>query len=249
MTRDRSHVRFSDLRTAAYCPRKLYYQRTIDEYERDLPSDIDEVRELATCYEELLAATDTALAAEPIARSPAAYRDCLVTTRDRLARDRRETTDEQDSSERTDGTADSDHWTRLCEPIDRDRLVTGKDCRGIVHKVLAEPIEPVIVSVGKPPDQGVWEPQSVHAVAAAKALAWEHEIPIERAWVEYPAYGVIRSVELTTRRKARYRRALRTVRELDGPPPRIDNRSKCDSCMFAEKCGVRTRTLRSLLGL
>jgi CRISPR-associated exonuclease Cas4 len=115
--------------------------------------------------------------------------------------------------------------------------------------VLAEPIEPVLLSAGRPPHRGVWEPQSVHAVAAAKALAWEHERPVERVWVEYPAYGVIRQLRLTTRRKARYRRALRTVRELDGPPARINDRAKCDACEFADECGVRTRTLRSLLGL
>ncbi len=114
--------------------------------------------------------------------------------------------------------------------------------------MLTEPLEPVLVSTGKPPEQGVWEPQSVQAVAAAKALGWEHETPIERAWLEYPAYGVVRSITLTTRRKARYRRALRTVREMDGPPARTSNRSKCEQCEFADECGVRTRTLRSLLG-
>lgn len=118
-----------------------------------------------------------------------------------------------------------------------------------MDKILEDPLEPVLISAGKLPEHGVWEPQSVHAVAAAKALAWEHQEPVDRVWLEYPAYGVIRSVELTTRRKARYRRALRTVRELDGPPARISNRSKCDACDFATECGVRTRTLRSLLGL
>jgi CRISPR-associated exonuclease Cas4 len=114
--------------------------------------------------------------------------------------------------------------------------------------VLERPLEPALVSAGRPPENGVWEFQSVHAVAAAKAIAWEHERPVEHAWVEYPAYGAIRRLRLTTRRKARYRRALRTVRELDGPPARIDNRSKCEACEFATECGVRTRTLRSLLG-
>ncbi len=223
-----THIAFSDLRTAAYCPRKLYYQRTRDDHDREPPVTVDEIRALATQYDELLATPVDELATEPIARPPGTYRDRLAATRRRL-----ET---------------HDQWVRLCNPVDRDVLVTGRECRGVVHKVLSDPIEPAIVSPGKPPDQGVWEPQSVHAVAAAKALAWEHEMPVERAWVEYPAHGVIRWIDLTTRRKAAYRRTLRTVRELDGPPPRIDNRSKCESCTFAKKCGVRTRTLRSLLG-
>ncbi len=226
-----THVAFSDLRTAAYCPRKLYYQRTRDDHDREPPLVVDEIRALAARYDELLATPPAELATEPIARSPEMYRDRLAATRRRL-----ETVDGQGQ------------WGRLTEPIDRDVLVTGRECRGIVHKLLTDPIEPAIVSPGKPPDQGVWEPQSVHAVGAAKALAWEHGTSVERAWIEYPAYGVIRRIDLTTRRKAAYRRTLRTVRELDGPPPRIDNRSKCDACEFADACGVRTRTLRSLLG-
>lgn len=223
----RTRVPFSDLRTAAYCPRKYYYRRTQDD--REPPPEVESIRALADRYEALLESAPEGLEDEPIAVSPGRYREALAATRDRLAA--------------------ADQWTRLCEPDDRNVCVTGRDCRGIVHKVLEDPLEPVLVSAGAPPERGVWDSQSVHAVAAAKALSWEHETAIERAWLEYPAYGVVRSLELTTRRKARYRRTLRTVREMDGPPARIDNRSKCDSCEFAGECGVRTRTLRSLLGL
>ncbi|ELY46104.1 CRISPR-associated protein Cas4 [Natronorubrum sulfidifaciens] len=223
----RAHIPFSDLRTAAYCARKCYYQRTRDT-DREPPPEVEAIRDLATRYEALLAAPVATLESEPIAVSAVRYRERLESTRERL----------------TDGG----HWERLCTPRDRNVLATGRRCRGIVHKVLEEPLEPVLISAGKPPEQGVWEPQSVHAVAAAKAIAWEHQQSVDRVWLEYPAYGVIRPVDLTTRRKARYRRALRTVRELDGPPARTSNRSKCDACEFASECGVRTRTLRSLLG-
>ncbi|WP_255169392.1 CRISPR-associated protein Cas4 [Natrononativus amylolyticus] len=218
-------VTFSDLRTAAYCPRKCYYVRRDDD--REPPPGVDRRRALATRYEALLEADDDELAAEPIALGPAAYRERLAESRRRLAA--------------------ADRWRPLCEPRERNVLAEGRHVRGVVHKVLTDPLEPSLVSTGKPPETGVWEPQSVHAVAAAKALAWEHETPVERAWLEYPAYGVIRAVPLTTRRKAIYRRTLRTVRELDGPPPRLGNRSKCRSCGYAAECGVRTRTLRSLI--
>lgn len=224
----RAPVAFSDLRTAAYCPRKCYYQRTGDD-DREPPPEVESIRALAFRYETLLEAAAGGLEDEPIAVSPVRYRDRLGATRDRLVA--------------------ADQWDRLRNPSDRNVLATGRHSRGIVHKVLEEPLEPVLISTGEPPDQGVWESQSVHAVAAAKALAWEHQQRVDRAWIEYPAYGVIRSIELTTRRKARYRRTLRTVRELDGPPARISNRSKCEACEFATRCGVRTRTLRSLLGL
>lgn len=104
-------------------------------------------------------------------------------------------------------------------------------------------------SPAPPPEQGVWQPQSVRAVAAAKALSWERGQPIERAFVEYATYGVIREIELTTRWKAMYRSAIDAVESIDGPPARVDNRTKCEPCEFREECGVKTRSRRSLLGL
>ncbi len=225
----RTHVSFSDLRTAAYCPRKCYYRRALPDEDRAPPPEVESIRGLEPRYEALLEAPPGELEREPIAISAVRYRDRLATTRDRLV--------------------DAGHWDRLRNPHDRDVFAAGRHCRGVVHKVLAEPLEPVLLSTGDPPENGVWGPQSVHAVAAAKALSWEHGESVDRAWLEYPAYGEIRSLELTTRRKARYRRALRAVRELDGPPARSTNRSKCESCEFAAECGVKTRTLRSMLGL
>ena len=220
----RSHVTFSDLRTAAYCPRKLYYLRREDD--REPPPEVENVRELAFRYEELIEG-EASLETEPIALPPPTYRERLESTREAFESQGR--------------------WEPLCEPDERDVLATGRDCRGIVRKVLADPLEPTLISPGRPPEHGVWETHTVQAVAAAKALAWEHETPVETAIVEYPAYGVVRRIDLTTRRKALYRKAVRTVRGLDGPPPRTKNRSKCEDCRYAGECGVRTRTLRSLL--
>jgi len=225
----RTHVPFSDLRTAAYCARKCYYQRTLPDEERGPPPEVEAIRALEPRYEPLLEAPLDALTSEPIAVSPSRYRERLAATKRHLE--------------------DAGDWERLRNPDERDVFATGRHCRGIVHKVLADPLEPTLISSGAPPETGVWQSQSVHAVAAAKALAWEHQESVERVWLEYPAYGVIRSVNMTTRRKAQYRSALRTVRELDGPPPRTKARSKCDACEFATECGVKTRTLRSLLGL
>ncbi|GAB7019022.1 CRISPR-associated protein Cas4 [Halostagnicola bangensis] len=222
-----SRVAFSDLRSAAYCPRKCYYDRRRDE--RDPPATVEHIRSLAFRYEALLEADANALAGEPIKTDPDSFRRALEHTRSKLER--------------------ADRWDPICNPAAESVLATGRDVRGIVHKVLSDPLEPALVSTGKPPETGVWESQSVHAVAAAKALAWEHETPVEGVWLEYPSYGVVRRLEMTTRRKARYRRVLRTVRELDGPPARIQNDSKCEACEYAGECGVRTRTLRSLLGL
>jgi len=72
-------------------------------------------------------------------------------------------------------------------------------------------LSPTLVSPGDPPENGVWEPQSVKAVAVAKAVAWEHEREVPRALVEYPSVGTVREVRLTTRKKAAYRRALRAA--------------------------------------
>lgn len=216
---------FTELGRAAYCPRQLYYARRDGD---DGPPAAARARQrLAFRYAELRDASDAALRAEPIEPSPAAYRAAL----DRLA--------------------DRDDWATLAAPRATDVPLTGKDCRGRVHKLLAtdEGPTPSLVSPGSPPERGVWEPQRVKAVAAAKALSWERSESIPTARVEYPAHGVVRTVRLTTRAKATYRRALRAVRSLDGPPPRLRDTTKCRECDYRERCGVRTRSMRSLLGL
>lgn len=214
---------FTDLATAAYCPRKLYYRRKRGEY--GPPDGIERVRALAFRYEELLDA-ETDLRGRPIEVTPTQYRSNLGSAKARL-----------------------DCWAALADPAEREVLLEGKDCRGIAHKLLADPAIPTIVSTGKPPERGVWEPQSVRATAAAKALAWERSEPVERAFVEFPAYGIVREVRLTTRRKAAYRRALRIARTVDGPPPRLEDDARCAACEYRAECGAKTRSLRSRLSL
>jgi len=85
-------------------------------------------------------------------------------------------------------------------------------------------------------------------MAAAKALSWERETAVECVFAEYPAYGVVREVDVDARRTAAYREAVRTADAIDGPPARTDNRAKCEPCEYRPECGVRTRSLRSLLG-
>lgn len=214
---------FTDVSQAAYCPRQVYYARRDGD---SGPSPEDRRRQrLAFSYDELRVADDERLGAEPIALSPAAYRAAL----DRLA--------------------ERDDWDALCDPAETDVALTGKDCRGRVHKLLDtdDGRVPSLVSPGTPPERGVWEPQQVRAVAAAKALSWERAETTSHALVEYPAHGIVRTVRLTTRAKAAYRRALRAVRSLDGPPPRLRDTSRCRACSYRDRCGVRTRSMRSLL--
>lgn len=212
---------FTDLALAAYCSRKLYYRRR-EEYD---PPDRNERHGLAFRYPSLLD-SGTDLTAEPIAVSPVTYRSNLGCSRARI------------------GSA----FDALCDPPERDVFLTGRQARGIAHKVIESPLAPSIVSAGEPPETGVWEPQTVRAVAAAKALAWERETAIERAFVEYSTHGIVREFELTARRVGLYRRAVRAVASIDGPPPRTHNKDKCESCEYRSQCGVRTRSLRSLLG-
>ncbi|WP_211312750.1 CRISPR-associated protein Cas4 [Halarchaeum salinum] len=210
-------VSFADLATAAYCPRQLYYRRMEDAY--DLPASVERVRDLASRYPTLVEASDAALR-NTVAVEPATYRARLgaVLTR----------------------------YPGLASPDETDVLLTGKDCRGRVAKIVS-PLAPTLVSPGEPPETGVWEPQKVRAVAAAKALAWRERAPVEYAYVEYPRHGIVREVSITTRAKAAYRRVLRAVRGMDGPPSRLGDDAKCGGCDYRERCGVRTRSLSSLL--
>lgn len=214
---------FRDVATAAYCPRKLYYRRRQPE-RPSTPPAVERRRDLAFRYEELLADDDT-LRDAPIAVTPTQYRSSLGCAKARL-----------------------DIWERLVDPDDRDVLLSGRECRGIAHKLLADEPTVSLVFAGEPPEQGVWHPQSVRLVAAAKALSWERETAVERVFAEYPAHGVVREVSMTTRRRAQYREAVRTADTIDGPPARVDSDARCGPCEFSDDCGTRTRSLRSLLG-
>ncbi|MFB6202579.1 MAG: hypothetical protein ABEI98_11300 [Halorhabdus sp.] len=212
---------FRELATAAYCPRQLYYCRRDDD-DPEIPDRVAAVRALAFEYPRLLAGAD--LDDEPIAVTETQYRAALHRSKARL-----------------------DAWDALVDPDDRDVLLSGRDCRGIAHKVIETPLAPSLAFAGEPPETGVWEPQSVRLVAAGLALSYEREHPIEVAFAEYPAYGVVRRIDLSAHRRGTYRRTLRAVASIDGPPSRVDNRRKCESCSYREECGVRTRSLRSLL--
>ena len=214
-------VPLSDLSLAAFCPRKLHYARQTD---RTPPSTYQDALDLSHRYGDVFGAGAWEPPAEKLAVHPSTFREAIRAARNTHAA-----------------------WPALVAPESTDVSLSGKDVHGVVAKVLEDPLAPSLVSPGAPPPEGVWQPQAVKAVGAAKALAWERETPVERAFVEYPRHGVIRSVELTTRHKAAYRRTLRSIRSMDGPPPRIDDDGKCETCRFADRCGVRTRSLRSLL--
>ncbi len=174
---------FTELARVTYCPWQLYYARRDDE--RGPPPEVAEIRELAFRYEELLDADDEAIRELPIAVEPNEYRGALELLRER------------------------DKWTGLCNPAERGRLLRGRDARGTAHKILpSDPVDdppiPTLVSPGNSPEHGVWKPQTVRTVAAAKALSWEVERDIPRALVEYPAVGVVLTVRSTTRTKAAY---------------------------------------------
>lgn len=220
-----SRVAFADVARAVYCPRQCYYARQEDD--RSLPPAARERIDLAFRYGELQEASDADLRALPVAPEPDAYRRRLSTL------------------------ADREDWAALREPAEREVVLTGRDCRGRVHKVLERPDGPVptIVSPGEPPPNGVWRPVGVRATAAAKALAWTRETAVERAVVEFPVHGVVRDVAVTAGRRDAYHRAVRAVESIDGPPSRVDDRAKCERCEYREECGVETRSLRSLLGL
>ena len=222
-------VPVSDLARAAYCPRQLYYARRDDD--RGPPEAVAAAQSLAFEYETLRTAPDTRLRERPIAVPPETYRSNLA------------------------GVADRDVYDRLIDPAARDVLLRGRDCHGVAHKLLGgeeaseSPPVPTLVSSGEPPPRGVWEPQRVRAVGLALALAWEREREVPRAIVEYPCHGVVRTVRLTTRNRAAYRRTLWTVRSMTEIPSRIDDESKCDACDYRTTCGTRTRSLKTMLGL
>lgn len=213
---------FRDIEAAAYCPRKLYYRlRRPDEEE--IPEIIGKRREVAFEYESLLD-DDEAIQQAPIEVTPTQFRSRLGCARAQVAR-----------------------WEELVDPAEREAFLSGRECRGIVHKRLTDPPSLSLVFAGQPPENGIWRPQSARLVAGAKALSWEEETAIESVYAEYPAYGVVRKVDIDARRTAAYREAVRIADSIDGPPGRISNESKCTPCEYRSECGVKTQSLRSRL--
>ena len=213
---------FRDIEIAAYCPRKLYYRRQ-DPDETERPAIVAERRALAFEYKQLL--NGDGLGTAPIEVTPTQFRSRLGCARAQLER-----------------------WEELVTPAEREAFLSGRECRGIVHKRLTDPPSLSLVFAGQPPDNGIWRPQSARLVAAAKALAWEEETAIETVFAEYPAYGVVRRVDVDARRTAAYREAVRIADSIEGPPTRINNDEKCKPCEYRSECGVRTRSLLSRLG-
>ena len=213
---------FREVAVAAYCPRKLYYRRRASDAELGPPPEVERIRALADRYPELLG-DETTLREAPIAVTPTQYRTRLGAAK-----------------------AGLDAWDALVDPPERDVLVDGEETRGRIHKRLPGPSLSLVFG-GEPPDNGVWHPQSVRLVAAAKALAHEQRAPVERVYAEYPAYGTIRAVKLGRRRVGAYREALRTARSIDGPPARTNQTAKCEPCEFASRCGASTRSLLTKL--
>ena len=64
---------FSDLRTAAYCPRQCYYRWQEDD--REPPPEVEKRRDLAFQYPEFLDGAD--LMGQPISVTPTQYRSNL----------------------------------------------------------------------------------------------------------------------------------------------------------------------------
>lgn len=217
---------FRDIETAAYCPRKLYYRRCSPD-EVEVPDVVGQRREIAFEYERLLEDSDR-LRELPLAVTPTQFRSRLGCVRARL-----------------------DRWDDLVDPVETRTFLAGRECRGIVHKLLRSESEPPSLSMvfaGEPPDRGVWKPQSARLVAAAKALSWEEKTAVRSVYAEYPAWGVIRRIEVGPRRTGAYREAVRIADSIDGPPARIRNEARCEPCEFRPECGVRSRSVRSLLG-
>lgn len=214
---------FRDIEAAAYCPRKLYYRRTTPE-EEEVPAIVGKRRDIAFEYERLLSDAD-ALRETPLEVTPTQFRSRLGCVRARLER-----------------------WDDLVDPAESQVFLSGRECHGIAHKILASPPSLSLVFAGSPPEEGIWKPQSVRLMAAAKALSWEQETAVDTVYAEYPAHGVIRQIDVSARRTAAYREAVRIADSIDGPPARTKNRAKCDPCEYQSQCGVKTRSLRSLLG-
>lgn len=173
-------VSLPELKAATYCPDRDQY-RTGDAVASDHP---EERRSLAFRYPQLVTAEKPLLAELPIGVPPGTYRHRLRQLRSRSV------------------------WSQLTDPADTDRPFETRDCHGTVPKVLESPTRPVLVSASRPPAHGVWRAQEVAAVAATAGLQADREETVDRAVIEYPGHGVVRSISITPHHRRRYQQAL-----------------------------------------
>lgn len=173
-------VPLSQLRTATYCPDRDQY-RGGHTAVSDHPA---ERRSLAFRYPQLIAAETPLLAELPIGVPPETYRHKLRQLRSRSI------------------------WSQLVNPADTDRQISTQDCHGAIPKVIKNPARPVLISASRPPAHGVWRAQTVAAVAAIAGLRSDGEKTSNRAIVEYPGHGEVRSITITPQHRRQYQRAL-----------------------------------------
>lgn len=174
-------VSLSQLKTTTYSP-------TQDQYRTDYstePIHPEERRSLAFRYPQLVTADKKLLAELPIGVTPSIFRARLRKLREQSI------------------------WPQLTCPSEIHRTIETQYCRGTVPKVVESPRRPVLVSASRPPAEGVWRSQRIAAVAVAAGLTAEQAETTNRVIVEYPGYGVVRTVTITAQLRQQYQQALR----------------------------------------
>jgi CRISPR-associated exonuclease Cas4 len=222
----------SEVRNAAYCGRQAYYESQREAC-RLPPPETRVLREVAYLYPEVVESPEDAL------REACEFASVSVSL------------DLKEAAERLVETRDGspELWDHVAYPDREERYIETDRLCGTVEK-LSFVDGGVVVSIlktGEPPRAGVWSSERVEA-AAVRRLA-SSKGTVEKVIVEYPRVGAVREAKLGKDDERALKRSLDTLEDVEKgyPPPRTDDRTKCEPCDFKQDCGVETRSLLTRL--
>ena len=105
---------------------------------------------------------------------------------------------------------------------------------------LAPGSTPSIIRTGKAPEDGIWKRDRLMLAGYALLLGEKNKTHINQGQVEYPALGLVRSVQIRSVDRARVLRIRDRIRQIkEGRLPDRPEDAPCQDCWTAEICETR----------
>ncbi|HUS76438.1 MAG TPA: Dna2/Cas4 domain-containing protein [Methanothrix sp.] len=99
---------------------------------------------------------------------------------------------------------------------------------------------PSLIRTGRAPEDGIWKRDRFMLAGYALLLGDKYKAHINQGLVEYPRYGLVRTVQIHSVDKARVLRIRDRIRQIkEGQLPDRPENANCQTCQAAEICETR----------
>lgn len=193
-----------EFQTAACCVEQI---RSAGDNQRESKYSVKERQSLAFRYPQLLSADKRLLAELPIGVAPEAYKQRLRWYE-----------------------SNWDRWAQFTSPAETHAVVVGDFLQDVISKRFESPLSCSLIASGAPPESGVWNTHAVMAVATMDALSEQYNKSVNAAYIEYPAYGVIRPVHRTKANETSYLRTRDALIKSDSKRSMLQKTPGCEEC-------------------